>query len=58
MASCGCLGPRPGHKLCPCRERAQSAQERRIAALEEEIRRLRDDQSGGRLRARYAMNGF
>lgn len=24
MFACACLGPKPGHKLCPCREREES----------------------------------
>lgn len=23
MSACCCIGPRPGHDLCPCRERAR-----------------------------------
>lgn len=28
MSACYCTGPRPGHVLCPCRERAEN--ERRL----------------------------
>lgn len=40
--ACFCSGPRPGHDLCPCHERNQSDQERRLAALEAEVTRLRN----------------
>lgn len=30
MASCYCMGPRPGHTLCPCRERAEDDRRRQL----------------------------
>jgi len=37
--ACFCSGPRPGHTRCPCRERADAANESR---LERENRLLRE----------------
>ena len=28
MGPCYCMGPRPGHKLCPCRERLELERQR------------------------------
>lgn len=47
--ACFCSGPRPGHDLCPCRERSESDQDRRIRLLEAEVRRLRGVASRGRM---------
>jgi hypothetical protein len=27
MSACFCIGPRPGHSLCPCRERDEGRRE-------------------------------
>lgn len=41
MNACFCSGPRPGHTLCPCRERNETDKDRRLRLLEAEVADLR-----------------
>lgn len=41
LRPCFCIGPQPGHDLCPCAERREGGKDARIRLLELENRRLR-----------------
>lgn len=45
MGACFCSGPRPGHDLCPCRERHESGDQRELRRLRAEVERLKRQQS-------------
>lgn len=41
VRACFCIGPQPGHSLCPCMERQERAADRELRELREEVRDLR-----------------
>jgi hypothetical protein len=54
MGACFCSGPRPGHDLCPCRERHESGDQRELRRLRAEVERLRRQQPPQAVREREA----